>query len=110
MPGTGHDWPLQLWELLRSRLPETDWIVFNEGYTGTTSGRLAAELPGWLDDYRPDLVIAMLGVNDGGREGLEKGLGGKGGWWHWLRIVRLALLAGAAPSEQVLGARLSATS
>lgn len=38
--------------------------VVNLGYPGNDSSRILQELPGAIEEYRPDLVTLMVGVND----------------------------------------------
>jgi tetratricopeptide (TPR) repeat protein len=38
--------------------------VVNKGMPAITTDVIVAELPGWIETYRPAVVIAMMGVND----------------------------------------------
>jgi len=38
--------------------------VYNEGIGGTTSALILLRLPGYIEKYRPDMVVTMMGVND----------------------------------------------
>lgn len=56
-------WPTQLEAILRARL-KTDVEVVNVGLRSAHTGYLLGQLPRQLADYRPDLVVAMAGIND----------------------------------------------
>lgn len=64
-PPAGPDgsWPAQLQSLLDAGRPGRYWVL-NKGRAGTSSSLILARLPDYLGKYRPDLVIAMVGVND----------------------------------------------
>ena len=57
-------WPLALQALLDQRLGAGRVKVVNRGVSGTNSRDIVARLPTDLDDWRPDLVISMVGIND----------------------------------------------
>lgn len=38
--------------------------VVNKGIPAITTDVIVAELPGWIETYRPTVVVAMMGVND----------------------------------------------
>jgi lysophospholipase L1-like esterase len=59
-----HAWPLQLQRLLDERAGPGRYAVINAAHGATTSGLILARLPPLLDEYRPQLVIAMTGIND----------------------------------------------
>ena len=65
-PVLPHDisWPRQLALLLNAADPAHPADVINMGVTGTNSGFILGKLPYYLDTYKPDLVVAMIGVND----------------------------------------------
>lgn len=102
----GYDWPTQLEEVLRER-GHTGVQVINEAYDASTSNRTADALPVWLDRYRPDLVVAMLGANDPAwtEETPARRSGIRAVWErsHVARLLRLAAetLRGAAPDERL---------
>jgi len=59
-------YPHRLQQILSARSPEAGpFRVFNMGTPGVTSDFIAARLPEYLDQFRPHIVIGMLGVNDG---------------------------------------------
>ncbi len=57
-------YPRQLERLLERARPGTDFAVVNEGIAATTTTRILARLPELLERHRPDVVVAMMGVND----------------------------------------------
>ena len=38
--------------------------IYNEALGGTTSPMILNRLEGYIDLYKPDLIIAMMGIND----------------------------------------------
>jgi len=56
-------WPRQLQTALRDRTGEP-YSVINEGVPGVDSSVLLAQLEANLDQYRPEVVVAMMGAND----------------------------------------------
>lgn len=55
-------WP----ELLEKRLIEKgiQVQVINKGIVGTNSSIVLSQFPQWLNEYKPHIVISMLGIND----------------------------------------------
>ncbi|MGH7785242.1 MAG: SGNH/GDSL hydrolase family protein [Candidatus Binatia bacterium] len=58
-----HAWPSQLQRLLDARTPGR-YQVINLGFPGTPSSRIVENLPTFLMQFQPDLVIMLVGVND----------------------------------------------
>ncbi|HBA60498.1 MAG TPA: hypothetical protein DCZ92_06720 [Elusimicrobia bacterium] len=58
-------WPVRLERALSRRYPEARFSVINKGMAGVNSSELMRELEKNLDQVRPGLVIAMMGLNDG---------------------------------------------
>ena len=55
-------WPRQLESrLLREGI---DARVYNEGLPSTTSAMILSRVPEYLEKYRPQIVVAMMGIND----------------------------------------------
>jgi lysophospholipase L1-like esterase len=81
-------WPARLQGYLAQHDPQAR--VVNLGLPGKHSGHLLAELDGYLTDYRPDLVVVLVGANNawsrkaarGGQQALDS-----------LRLVRLLRIA-----------------
>ncbi len=63
--GRHNSWPYQLERMLNERGAPRRFTVINKGIPGTNSSRIADKLPSWLYTYRPDAVVAMMGINDG---------------------------------------------
>ncbi len=64
--GGKNSYPSQLERILNERCPSLKFQVFNGGVPGIDSTRIVEALPGNLQRYRPDLVLAMMGINDYG--------------------------------------------
>lgn len=60
----GDSWPDQLEELLNNKNVGIKFTVINKGVIGIDTAAVAAKIEKDLDKYNPDMVIAMLGVND----------------------------------------------
>ncbi len=58
-------WPVQLEKILRQQFPDRSIRVINEGKGGTTTAFISARLSDQLKRYNPNMVITMMGVNDG---------------------------------------------
>lgn len=62
--GEEHAYPRQLEQFLNARPDGPRVSVVNAGVPAVTTDYLLARVPGWLDTYQPQIVIAMMGVND----------------------------------------------
>jgi lysophospholipase L1-like esterase len=58
-------WPSRLESLWNQAGHVPPVEVLNVSYPGTNSSRLLRDFPEMLDVFRPDLVLVMVGVNDG---------------------------------------------
>lgn len=61
-----NSWPAELETILNNKSTGKKFKVYNEGIPGITTNVLLANLEGNLDKYKPDIVIAMMGINDRG--------------------------------------------
>jgi lysophospholipase L1-like esterase len=57
-------WPTQFEAIWNAEVESPKIEVINLGYPGTNSSVLLKNLPGFLDTFRPDVVLVMVGVND----------------------------------------------
>lgn len=60
----GKAWPRLLEEMLNSSGHQVK--VYNKGIMGTNSAMILSALPGYLETFRPHIVISMMGINDTG--------------------------------------------
>ena len=58
-------YPAQLERILNERADGHRYVVVNAGVPATTTDRIVAALETNLDRYRPDVVVTMMGINDG---------------------------------------------
>jgi tetratricopeptide (TPR) repeat protein len=58
-------WPGQLESILNNRSKTLRFRVYNLGWPGTNTAFILANLEGNIERYRPDMVVSMMGVNDG---------------------------------------------
>jgi Flp pilus assembly protein TadD len=63
--GKAEAYPALLEAALSSLVPEKTFSVINCGIPSVNSTRLLSQLNKDLDKYDPDMVIAMMGINDG---------------------------------------------
>lgn len=91
--GGNDSYPNQLERALRSTHHGKNFVVINKGIPGVSSGMIVDTLESWIKQYDPDIVIAMLGVNDlMAFEPVERP-GLSSAWkreWQKLRLVKLA--------------------
>jgi lysophospholipase L1-like esterase len=62
--GGKDSYPDQLEKILNRRLPAVKFTVLNKALPGLTSHAILSELEGYLAEYKPDIVTAMMGIND----------------------------------------------
>jgi len=66
LTGAADPYPLQLERILNERAGDrTKFRVFNGGEVATTSDVIVAKLSNRLEDLKPHIVVAMMGINDG---------------------------------------------
>jgi len=63
--GGKESYPAQLEEILNQRFPEKHFSVINKGKNGVSTAYILAQLQNNLQTYSPDMVIVMMGINDG---------------------------------------------
>ncbi|MCA9398873.1 MAG: hypothetical protein KC618_03920, partial [Candidatus Omnitrophica bacterium] len=61
--GGENSYPSQLEQILNSR-SQRQFKVINKGIPGIGSSHIAANLPAWIREYQPHIVIVMMGIND----------------------------------------------
>jgi len=64
--GGVYSYPSQLQEILNRRADGVKFSVINKGLPGINTSDILARLEANLDEYRPDMVITMMGNNDRG--------------------------------------------
>ncbi len=60
-------WPKQLEFILNSQLEKKmgrQFVVFNEGVVGTSTTVIHSKIKNLIEEYQPDIVITMMGIND----------------------------------------------
>ena len=63
--GEDRSWPKQLEEILNERFRgQTTFNVVNKGVPGTITNHILDKYEDYLDEYSPDIVTAMMGIND----------------------------------------------
>ncbi|MBN2367704.1 tetratricopeptide repeat protein [Candidatus Woesearchaeota archaeon] len=63
--GTGPTWPNKLELILNNRSKETRFFVYNEARPAVHTVYLTGKISENIRNYDPDMVISMMGVNDG---------------------------------------------
>ena len=62
--GRGYSYPRQLGEILNNRVSGMRFSVINKGQPSGNTQSIMAALEKDLDIYKPDMVVAMMGIND----------------------------------------------
>ena len=57
-------WPEELEKILNNQGSEKKFVVINKGWRGRSSEIIIARLDGYIDQYKPDLIIVMMGGED----------------------------------------------
>lgn len=61
--GQENSYPRQLERILNQN-GMARFVVINKGVPATTTDQILGKLKSYLDEYKPDFVVAMMGVND----------------------------------------------
>ena len=93
--GGDDSYPSQLQVVLNERIPGNRFTVINKGILGTSSPALVRALEQNLLTYKPDVVVAMMGINDppAGPSPIESGRQGIDVFITDLHIYKLAATA-----------------
>ncbi len=59
-----NNYPLYLSEILNSSGLKKTFTVINQGLPGVSTDFIVSNINSWIDQYQPDLVIVMMGIND----------------------------------------------
>jgi len=62
--GEGNSYPRQLERILNKRNIGVTFKVINKGIPGTNSTSIVEKLENYINKYNPDIIIAMMGIND----------------------------------------------
>ncbi len=62
--GEETSYPRLLDAFLDEQIGRDGFSVINAGIPRTTTDAILQQLPAWLDQHRPDTVVAMIGIND----------------------------------------------
>ena len=63
--GGQNSYPRQLENILNSTQNNIHFSVINKGIPSITTTQIVANLGKYLDEYKPHLVVVMMGINDG---------------------------------------------
>jgi len=97
--GGADSYPAQLERILDIRGGGRKFAVFNEGIVAAHTQAIISRLENMLDKYHPDMVIAMMGINDGYADNIPYIKGSGHGlklsdFFMSLKIVKLARFIG----------------
>jgi len=69
--GGKNSWPSQLQRILNNTQHQMTFHIINKGLPGTDTNEILKQLPFYIMEYKPAIVLAMVGINDGyeGRPG-----------------------------------------
>ncbi len=59
-----NNYPNYLSELLNASHPTKSFNVINKGTPGVSTDFIIENITSWINEYHPDIVLAMMGVND----------------------------------------------
>lgn len=90
--GGNHSYPNQLHEILNSGDAGIKFSVINKGIPSTDTGYILADLDKNLDKYKPDMIIAMMGVNDSKHTFKYKGNFNKFSFLKQFRVYKIIKL------------------
>lgn len=84
-------YPEMLEEILNRQNLGVRFAVVNRGRIGATTNEIVAELESDLDEVEPDVVVAMMGINDGGKTHAYGSIiaPGSGRWYGSFRVYKL---------------------
>ncbi|MFA5168156.1 MAG: tetratricopeptide repeat protein [Candidatus Omnitrophota bacterium] len=63
---TQNQYPLYLEEILNQRNIGVRFSIIDKGRIGTYTSTILSQIDSYLAEYHPDMVVAMMGINDGG--------------------------------------------
>jgi len=63
--GEDHSYPNQLELILNASQDQLKFKVINQGVPGVDTNFILKKIKNWIQEFQPDIVIAMMGVNDG---------------------------------------------
>ncbi len=63
---TDGQWPPVLQKILDEKSKNKKFNVVDEGVVGTNTKKISEKIVDFLLKYNPDIVISMIGINDGG--------------------------------------------
>ena len=61
---TASQYPALLERILNSSFSGIRFRVVDKGMVGVNTDIILYHLPKWLDEYKPDIVVSMMGIND----------------------------------------------
>ncbi len=64
MLGGNDSYPSQMERILNQKSPSHKFEVINQGMAGVNTTTIAQQLPRWLQMYKPDIVVGMIGILD----------------------------------------------
>lgn len=108
---SAHPYPSQLERMLEESLPGRNFQVINRGIFATDTRVISDRLEDWLENDRPSVVVAMMGVNDSPNrlvyEPRSAGARSILGRFYVYRLAR-TLLQASAPAERTPDRELAA--
>lgn len=105
MLGGSNAYPYQLERILNRQATGIRFSVVNKGLGGDNTADILSDLEEKLDRYKPDMIIAMMGINDGGQHMRYKETPGSGRLFlRYFRTYKLARIAWMHIMAMVKGA------
>jgi tetratricopeptide (TPR) repeat protein len=89
--GGFNSYPQYLQDYLDRRNGSRKARVINKGVMGTTSSMIARRLENYIQQYKPDMIIMMIGINDPKDADHHENSEVSSKWYRDLRIVKFAV-------------------
>ncbi|MCX5796134.1 MAG: tetratricopeptide repeat protein [Elusimicrobia bacterium] len=89
---TWNEYPRFLEGALNSRMTGMRFSVIDKGIPGGNTTDILARLAADLEEYHPDMVVAMMGVNDFGIRYGDEVIDPRNSWYKHFRLYRWARL------------------
>ena len=86
-------YPRQLQTILNERIPGKSFTVINKGKPGCSTAYIVNQMDSWIEKYRPDMIVAMMGINDtAASHRKHEEVGGLRRWMEDLRVYKVVAL------------------
>ena len=86
-------YPRQLENILNSKQSKIKFTVINKGIPATNTDKILSRIEEYLNQYKPQMVVSMMGINDDDLPASSAGeVAEKESFWKELRVYKLTKL------------------